>query len=70
MTEIRKVFVDEPQFPQLPPTLSPRKVIVDDATSPFVPQEGGGLIDLSPILEDYGGELSKQEILSDPNLWI
>jgi hypothetical protein len=68
MTEIRKVFVDEPQFPQLPPTLSPRKVIVDDATSPFVPQEGGGLIDLSPILEDYGGELSKQEILSDPKL--
>ena len=68
MTEIRRVFVDEPQFPQLPPTLSPRKVIIDDVTSPFVPQEDGGVVDLSPILEDYKDSLIKEDVLASPKM--
>jgi len=67
-TEIRKVFVDEPQFPQLPSEISPRKVIVDDTISPFVPQEDNRLVDLSPILKDYGDSLTKEDILADPKL--
>ena len=68
MTEIRKVYVDEPQFPQLPLGLSPRKVVVNDTVSPFVPKDEGGLVDLSPILEDYGDSLTKEDVISDPRL--
>ena len=68
MTEIRKVYVDEPQFPQLPLGLSPRKVVVNDTVSPFVPKDEGGLVDLSPILEDYGDSLTKEDVIADPRL--
>jgi hypothetical protein len=68
MAEIRKVYVDEPQFPQLPLGLSPRKVVVNDTVSPFVPKDEGGLVDLSPILEDYEDSLTKEDIIADPRL--
>ena len=67
MAEPLKVYADDYKSPL--ETSEPIKVYADEYTSnPIVPQEDGSLIDLSPVLKQYGDSLTKKDILANDDL--
>ena len=67
MAEPLKVYADDYKSPL--ETSEPIKVYADEYTSnPIVPQEDGSLIDLSPVLKQYGDSLTKEDILANDDL--
>ncbi len=67
MAEPIKVYSDD--YKSSLETSEPIKVYSDDYTSQTIlPQEDGSLVDLSPLLKQYGDSLTKEDILADDKL--